>query len=130
MKNDARRLVPERKREKEREREREENRSHQSSPKHSREFTTLSPPSRSIDSIHFLGRVSRDRFELPEIEKKKKKKKGKKGKKRDEKRERWKAFGKFFHDFDRFFFLIVSRLLSRVKRLENCIIGWKGCEEG
>lgn len=28
------------------------------------------------------------------------------------------------------FFLIVSRLLSRVKRLENCIIGWKGCEEG
>ena len=36
--------------------------------------------------------------------KKKKKKKGKKGKKRDEKRERWKAFGKFFHDFDRFFF--------------------------
>ena len=29
---------------------------------------------------------------------------GKKGKKRDEKRERWKAFGKFFHDFDRFFF--------------------------
>lgn len=58
-----------------------------------------SPPSSpsSIDSIHFLGRVSRDRFELPEIEKKKRKEK-KKGEKRNEKGERERG-GKLLENF-------------------------------
>lgn len=69
---------------KEREREREERRSHQSSLlPNTRVNLLLSPffPPSSIDSIHFLGRVSRDRFELPEIEKKKKRKEERREKK-------------------------------------------------
>ena len=57
-----------------------------------------SPPSSpsSIDSIHFLGRVSRDRFELPEIEKKRKEKK--KGEKRNKKGEKERG-GKLLENF-------------------------------
>lgn len=119
-------LVPERKRERE-----EKRRSHQSSLlPNTRVNLLLSPffpPPRSILFIFSAEYRETDSNYQRSKKKEKKRRKERKEKKRKEmKRERegWKAFGKFFHDLDRFF-LIVCRSLSRVKRLENCIIGWK-----